>query len=130
MPVVRAVVEFLLDRGVPAGAPLRPNEQTGLHAAALGGHAAIVRFLLGRGATAGAAEKTYDGTPLNWVLFGWSHAPAGGARDRYDEVVALLVRAGAPINPAWLDDDAEHTPFARALHADARMRAALAGRVE
>jgi hypothetical protein len=38
-----------------------------------------------------------------------------------------LVRAGAVVNPDWIDDNAARTPFARKLQADARMLAALTG---
>jgi hypothetical protein len=120
-----AVVELLLDRGVTAGAPLRADGQTGLHWAALGGHGAIVQSLLDRQARVDAVETTYAGTPLTWALFGWSNA-TGATRDRYYEVVALLIRAGATINPSWLNEQADRTPpFVRQLRADARMIAAL-----
>lgn len=121
-----AVVKFLLDRGVLAMVPHQPNRPTFLHSAALGGHAVIVGLLLERGVPVDALETTYNGTPLNWALHGWSHA-AAAARDRYVEVVARLVRAGAAINPAWLDDNAEPTLFARQLRAESRMLAAVRG---
>lgn len=119
-----SVVEFLLDRGMAAGATLRPDGQTGLHWAALGGRATVVSLLLARKAPVDAVENTYQGTPLNWALYGWSNAP-GTTRDRYYEVISRLVRAGAAVNPAWLDTDAEQTALARTLSADARMLAAL-----
>jgi hypothetical protein len=118
------VVEFLLDRGIVAGAALRPDGQTGLHWAALGGHAAVISLLLARKAPVDAVENTYHGAPLNWALYGWSNA-TGTARDRYYEVISRLVRAGAAVNPTWLDTDTEQTAFARTLSADARMLAAL-----
>jgi hypothetical protein len=121
-----AVVEFLLDRGVAAGAAIEPGGRTSLHAAALGGHADIVRLLLDRRAAVDTIERTYQGTPLDWALHGWS-TRTDGERATYYEVVALLVAAGAPVNPAWIDDSAEPTPFARQLRADTRMLSALRG---
>jgi ankyrin repeat protein len=121
-----AVVTFLLEHGVPADAPLRDGGQTGLHLAALGGHTDIVALLLERGIPVGTVETTYNGTPLTWALHGWSEA-TGPARDRFPEVVARLVAAGAMVNPAWLDAGAPRTPFGDRVHADARMLAALRG---
>ena len=120
-----AVVEFLLDRGVPPDA--RHDGITGLHWAALGGHTAIVSLLLDREARVNAVEERYNGTPLTWALYGWNDPPIGTDRDRYYDVIARLVRAGAEVNPDWIDDRADHTPFANRLRADARMRAALSG---
>ena len=97
-----------------------------MHLAALGGHADIVALLLERGAPVGTVEKTYNGTPLNWALQGWSEA-TGAARDRFPEVIARLVAAGAEVNPEWLNADAPRTPFRDRLRADARMLAALRG---
>jgi hypothetical protein len=108
------VVEFLLDRGMPIDVTLRHDGQIGLHWAALGGHADIVSMLLTRKAPVNAVDKTYNGTPLTWALYGWSGAPGPG-REKYYEVVSRLVRAGATVKPEWLD------------HRDASMRRALAG---
>ena len=119
-----AVVEFLLDRGVPLDAR---HGISGLHWAALGGHAAIVSRLLDREAPVNAVEERHNGTPLTWGLYGWSDPPIGTDRDRYYEVIARLVHAGAVVNPDWFEDRADHTPFANRLRADARMRSALSG---
>ena len=120
-----AVVEFLLDRGVPVDATLRRDGQMGLHAAALGGHAAIVALLLDHRAPVNAVEDRFKGTPLTWGLHGWSDPPYGTPSDRYYDVISRLVRAGAVVNPRWIDDSAADTPFGRRLQADPRMRAAL-----
>ena len=122
------VARFLLDRCGLASAPPPEDGRTYLHSAAVGGRAAIVQLLLEHGASVQAVERTYDGTPLQWALHGWSNARSDAARDPYYEVVARLVRAGAAVNHAWLDDADEETSFRRALRADPRMRAALAGR--
>ena len=121
------VVAFLLERGLPVDAAVKHDGQTGLHWAALCGHADVVALLLERHASIAVVDRTYKGTPLGWALHGWSDPPFGTARDRYYDVVAQLVRAGAAVNPQWFDAEAEHTAFANALRADARMVAALRG---
>ena len=123
------VVAFLLERGIPVGASVSHDGQTGLHWAALGGHADVVSLLLDRHAPVGIVERTYGGTPLSWALHGWTDPPYGTPRDRYYEVVARLVRAGAAVNERWFDEDSEQTGFASALRADGRMIAALRGNV-
>jgi hypothetical protein len=62
-----------------------------------------------------------------WALHGWSNPPYGTPPDRYPDVVAQLVRAGAAVNPQWFDAEGDPTAFAKALRADARMVAALRG---
>ena len=121
------VVAFLLEHGLPIDAAVRHDGQTGLHWAAIGGHADVVSLLLERHASIAVVDRTYQGTPLAWALHGWSDPPFGTARDRYYDVVAQLVRAGATVKPQWFDADADHTAFANALRADTRMLAALRG---
>jgi ankyrin repeat protein len=120
------VVSFLLDRGMPVDAADRHDGQTGLHGAALGGHADIVSLLLARKAPVNAVEKTFNGTPLTWALHGWS-CTAGTGREKYYDVVARLVRAGATVKPEWLETRDPLTPFDQALRDDSAMRRALAG---
>ena len=86
------VVELLLDRGLRADTELRSGE-TGLHWAALGGHGAVVSLLLARHAPVNIVDGTHSGTPLAWARFGQRNA-GEAARDRYDEVMALLIGAG------------------------------------
>jgi Ankyrin repeats (3 copies) len=121
------VVEFLLDRGIPIDAAVRHDGQTGLHWAALGAHADLVSLLIDRHAPIDVADATYHGTPLSWALHGWSEPPYGTARDRYYDVVARLVRAGAVAEPHWSGGGEASTPFTKMLLADARMLAALRG---
>jgi ankyrin repeat protein len=121
------VVAFLLEHGMPIDAAVKHDGQTGLHWAALCGHADVVSLLLERHASVAAVDRTYKGTPLTWALHGWSDPPYGTPRSRYYDVVAQLVRAGAPVNPRWFDAEADHTAFANTLRADARMLAALRG---
>jgi hypothetical protein len=122
------VAAFLLDRGAPVDATLLPNGQTGLHWASIGGHGAIVRLLLDRHAPVNAVDKDYQSTPLQWALHGWTDPPSGSAREDYYDVVARLVRAGSAVNPVWLDEHAEQTPFGRTLRAVPRMLAALSSK--
>jgi ankyrin repeat protein len=81
-----------------------PHGETGLHWAAYGGQRNIVKLLLERRSPLALKDKTFDGTPLAWALYGWAHPPeaTGG---RYYEVAALLVAAGAPVEPEFLADE-------------------------
>ena len=50
------------------------------------------------------------------------------ARGRYYEVIALLVRAGAKLDPGWFNqDDDERRRALEKFRADLRMQAALRG---
>jgi ankyrin repeat protein len=84
-----------MQKGMRAGALLRPEGETALHYAALGGQAEVVLLLLAHGADVHARERRFDATPLGWALHGWSHrAPKDDGR-RYCDVVNALVKAGA-----------------------------------
>jgi ankyrin repeat protein len=114
------VVEFLLNHGVSADEVLpRPHKQTGVHWAAYGGHLETVRALLKRQPRLDIRDASFNGTPLGWALYGWweRRAEEFVAREPYYEIVALLVAAGAPVEPVWLTKDE--------TSADARMIAAL-----
>jgi len=63
------VVDFLLEKGMQVDAKLRHGE-TGLHWAAYAGHARIVQLLLDRGAPIDVKDDRYEGTPLDWALYG------------------------------------------------------------
>src|SRR5437867_2697677 len=91
--------------------------QTGLHWAALGAHTDAVKLLLGRKAPVDAKDETWGNTPLGWALYGWGETADGAKRDRYYEVVALLVAAGGKVQPEWLTGEK--------VRADLRMLAAL-----
>lgn len=119
------IVDFLLQHGVSLDAPLKHHGQTGLHWAAYGAHAAVLKVLLARGAPVNALETTFGGTPLGWAVYGWGERPVGANRDRYYEVVALLVAAGATVAREWLDEKKRGFPLEAMLRADPRMRAAL-----
>jgi hypothetical protein len=124
------VVEFLLQRGMHAAAKLhQEGEETGLHWAAYQGHAEIVRLLLERGAPVDARETRHDGTPLGWALYGWSTSPDKAERRGYYEVVSLLTRAGAQLDPQWYEGDADRQRAARKIQSDPRLLAALRGQM-
>jgi hypothetical protein len=59
--------------------------------------------------------------PLDWALHAWWERKDGdpARQESYYEIVALLVAAGAPVDPAWLN--------ANGGRADPRMRTALIG---
>ena len=47
-------------------------------------------------------DEKYKSTPLGWAVHGWSQPPAGD-HGRQREVVALLVAAGAIVEPELLE---------------------------
>jgi hypothetical protein len=103
-----AAVEFLLSRGVAVGVA-DARGQTGLHHAAIGGHAGTVRLLLDHHPPL-EAVNAFGGTPLGQALWSAAH---GGDTDAYLEILEALVSAGAvlpsrhvPVNAridAWLE---------------------------
>ena len=89
-----------------------------------------VKLLLERGAPVDAKDESYGGTPLGWALYVWGNATAREAEGRrYYDVVALLVRAGAKIDPQWYEDDVDRQRAARKMQSDPRMVAALCGQM-
>jgi Ankyrin repeats (3 copies) len=112
------VVDFLLDRGIEVDRELRVHGDghTALHVASFHGHLDIVRSLVRGGADANARDKTWKTPPLYWAYAGWCEK-SDRADERYFDVVALLVAAGAVVNPEMLDWEQ--------VRADPRMRAAL-----
>jgi ankyrin repeat protein len=123
------VVEFLLKRGIDLDSKLRHNGQTGLHWAAYGGHAATVKMLLDCGSPVETKDETYNGTPLEWALYAWGNA-APPRKAPYYEVVALLARAGAKLDPAWFVEDSDRKRAADNIRSDPRMLEALATQPE
>ena len=100
-----SVVEFLLRRGIEVDARVKNHGQTGLHWAALGAHIDTVALLLDWNAPVDAKDETWGSTPLGWALHGWGDRQPGVEPGRYYEVVALLVAAGAWVDPKWLAGD-------------------------
>jgi hypothetical protein len=103
-----AMIAFLLDRGASIEAA-DASGQTGLHHAAIGGHASTVALLLGHNPPL-EAVNSYGGTPLGQAL--WSAAHSGDV-EAYLAILEALTAAGAklperhvPVNPqidAWLE---------------------------
>ncbi len=116
-----SVVEYLLQRGMEIDAKVKHHGQTGLHWAACNAHVDTVKLLLERKAPVDAQDESWGNTPLGWTLNGCYEAPLGAARDRYYQVVALLVAAGATVKPEWRAWDK--------VRADPRMLAALNGEI-
>jgi ankyrin repeat protein len=96
------VVDFLLKKGLDVSAKGRPHGQTGLHWAAYGGHLDVVKLLLERGAPVDPRDESFLDNPLGWALYAWGNPIEEPGDRRYHEVVALLVAAGAQVNPGWL----------------------------
>jgi ankyrin repeat protein len=124
------VVDFLLHRGMEVEAKLsQEGGETGLHWAAYEGHADIVRPLLERGAPVDAKDERHDGTPLGWALHAWGTSPDRAERRGYYEVIALLARAGAKLDPQWYEDDVDRQRAAKKMQSDPSMLAALRGQM-
>jgi ankyrin repeat protein len=125
-----SVVEFLLGKGLEAGARLgQEGGETGLHWAAYEANADIVRLLLERGAPADVKDYRHDGTALGWALYAWRNCADRADSRGYYEVVALLVRAGATVDPRWFEEDVERSAAAKKMQSDQRMLAALRGQM-
>jgi ankyrin repeat protein len=115
------VVDFLLEHGMDVGARLSVHGegQTALHVAAFAAQVNVVKVLLRRDAPVNVTDTTWGTPPLVWALHAWSEEPKASP-ERYHEVVAMLVAAGAVVKPELLDDEK--------VRADPKMLAALTGR--
>jgi ankyrin repeat protein len=89
--------------------------ETALHWAALLGEDRLAAKLIA-GADLDLKDMQYNSPPLGWAVHGRYNPPAGN-KGKQREVAALLVAAGARVNPEWLE-----SPQVRA---DAQMLAAL-----
>lgn len=94
--------------------------ETALHwAAMLGEDRLAARLIQASGINASdinLRDEKYHSPPLGWAIHGCYNAP-GGNQGRQREVAALLVRAGAAVEPEWLESEE--------VRADAAMLAAL-----
>jgi ankyrin repeat protein len=125
-----SVADFLLQHGMKVDDPLRHNGQTGLHWAAYNAHVSTVKLLLERGAAINIRDKSYNGTPLGWALYAWSDPAPETDSSGYYETVALLINAGATVDQEWIADPDRDRPLAQKIHNDARMLAALSGKIK
>lgn len=100
------VAEFLLDRGIEVDARFQSHGRghTALHLAGYHAHLEIARILIRRGASIDVTDETWGTTPLVWALHAWSQDPTAPI-ERYYDVVAMLVAAGATVKPEWLEWD-------------------------
>jgi hypothetical protein len=89
--------------------------ETALHWAALLGEDRLTEGLINC-YDINLRDEKYNSPPLGWAIHGCYNSPAGN-RGRQREVAALLVRAGATIEPQW--SESEH------VRVDAAMLAAL-----
>ena len=117
------VVEFLLDHGVEVSARLRRNHgQTGLHWAAYGGDVNTVALLLKRNAPVDILDESFDATPLGWAIHAWSNDQVAKSPDGFYQVAALLVAAGAQVDPSWLDGQTATQKFVPTRRCYAHLR--------
>lgn len=112
-------VRFLLERGLDVNVRMKGHgdNHTGLHVAAFWGRVDVVDVLLARGADVHAIDDTWRTPPLSWALTGWSRKD--NEPERYYEIVARLIAAGAKAKPETLEWAVSR--------GDAKMLAALGG---
>jgi ankyrin repeat protein len=91
--------------------------ETALHWAAMLGQDHLVARLI-PGSDINLKDGKYNSSPLGWAIHGWSNPPAGNCGGQR-AVVARLIRAGATVDPEWLEDEK--------VRADQSMLAALRG---
>jgi hypothetical protein len=77
--------------------------ETALHWAALLGEDRLAGTLI-VGCDLNLRDEQYMSPPLGWAIHGWRNPPAGN-RGKQLEVIALLVEAGAPVDPQWLEPE-------------------------
>ena len=94
--------------------------ETALHWAALLGEHRLAERLI-RGSDLDLKDEKYNSSPLGWAVYG-RHNPPAGNQGKQCEVAALLVSAGATVEPEWLESEQ--------VRADAAMLAALRTRHE
>jgi hypothetical protein len=77
--------------------------ETALHWAALLGEDRLAAKLIA-GTDVNLKDNKYQSPPLGWAIHGCYNLPAGN-RGRQREVAALLVAAGAMVDPEWLNSE-------------------------
>ena len=115
------VVRFLLDQGVDPGVR-NPDGQTGLHWATYGPHVEIADLLLKRGAPVNVKDDAFHAPPIRWAVFSWANAGDSRDRERACAMIAMLVRAGAQLDPESIDDKLDTL-----MQSDPQLQAALRG---
>jgi uncharacterized protein len=107
----------LLDAGARPDATGAFRE-TALHWAAHLGLRRLVTRLIEKGVDLNLKDGRFNSSPLGWTIHGRFHPPPGSEGD-HPEVAALLVAAGATVEPEWLADEQ--------VRADPLMLSALRG---
>ena len=79
-------------------------KETALHWAAHEGLCRLVARLIERGSDVNLPDDRYNSTPLGWAIHGRFNSPRGGLGG-HREVFAMLVAAGAKVEPEWLADE-------------------------
>lgn len=92
--------------------------ETALHWAANVGLDRLVARLIEKGSDMNLKDGRYNSTPLGWAVHGRFHSPPG-SQGRHHQVAAILIAAGAKVEPEWLADEQ--------IRADAGMLSALQG---
>ncbi|HEV8447034.1 MAG TPA: ankyrin repeat domain-containing protein [Gemmatimonadaceae bacterium] len=95
---VPAVRRFL-DAGWPVDATM-PKHVTALHWAGFHGDVEIAKLLLARGAPLAFKDGEFDGTPLDWAMYG-SRNGWGRRTADYPGVVNALLDAGAKVHEEY-----------------------------
>jgi ankyrin repeat protein len=121
-----AAARFLLDRGVDPAARNQEGE-TPLHWACWSPEPEAIKLLLERGAPVHAKDDRFHATPLDMALWTWDKAPKEEVRQRCYEAVAVLVRAGAKLDPDHWRDPQRHSIMLDKINSDSRMQASLRG---
>ena len=100
--------------------------QTGLHWAAYGAHVDVVKALVERYAPVDVKDKHFNATPLDVALYVWSNSTDQEERERCYDVIVLLARAGATLDPKhWQNEHG--AGILEKIQSDPRMLAALGG---
>ena len=121
------VVNFLMNAGIDAGWR-NADGQTGLHCAAYGAHVDLMKLLLERGLPVDVKDKNFQATPLDVALWVWQNSQDPARRERCYDVVRLLARAGAKLDPQqWAQPGADAPGMLDKIEADPRMTEALSG---
>jgi hypothetical protein len=77
--------------------------ETALHWAAMLGERRLAARLI-PGSDVNLKDEKYSSPPLGWAIHGWSDPPAGN-HGQQREVIALLLAAGARVEPEWLESE-------------------------
>lgn len=117
---------FLLQNGMDPNATLTQRGETGLHWAAHCAHVEIVELLLKRDTRLDTKDQSHQSTPLEWALAGWTNSDKSKHPDYY-QVVAMLARAGAALDPKWYENGSNPQSAAKKMQSDPHMLAALRG---